>query len=307
MSSRSRARIKDLEAAIATLQKQRREMMEDIDLYKLDIVGFKKDLARRDAHLHDLQFSPEIDAARAAHARTIEDLRAHRASANAVVARRDAEIARLETVVAGLKLSISANTRVEEAVGDEVFRDSWGRIGYDVMNWCLANGAVKGGAVDMQKLDDATREELLNTVPAYEKLIKGGHRVHVVQSLVAARLIREVFGGWFLGLSPERDGLLRELEKDLAETCKIPPSLPPPMFRAFRLSGEFLTGALSYTNCTQPLACFHPLASAFQLSLLAHSPPYSSLHDYFPAAKPRCSILATSLHPWTGEIPHINC
>lgn len=195
--------------------------MEDIDLYKLDILGFKKDIARRDTHLHELQFSPEIDTVRTAHARTIEELRVHRASANAVVGRRDAEIARLETVVAGLKQSISANTRVEEAVGDEVFRDSWGRIGYDVMNWCLANGAVKGGAVDVQKLDDATREELFKTVPAYEKLIKGGHRVHVVQSLVAARLIREVFGGWFLGLSPERDELLRELEKDLAETCKI--------------------------------------------------------------------------------------
>lgn len=221
MSSRSKARIKDLEAAIATLQKQRREMMEDIELYKLDIIGFKKDLARRDAHLHELQFSSEIDTVRAAYVRAVEDLKTHRASANAVVARRDAEIARLETVVAGLKQSISANTRVEEAVGDEVFRDSWGRIGYDVMNWCLANGAVKGGAVDVQKLDDATREELFSTVPAYEKLIKGGHRVHVVQSLVAARLIRRVFGGWFLGLSPERDELLRGLEKDLAETCRV--------------------------------------------------------------------------------------
>lgn len=215
--------------------------MEDIDLYKLDIVGFKKDLARRDAHLHDLQFSPEIDTVRAAHVRTIEELKVHRASANAVVARRDAEIARLEIVVAGLKQSISANTRVEEAVGDEVFRDSWGRIGYDVMNWCLANGAVKGGAVDMQRLDDATREELLNTVPAYEKLIKGGHRVHVVQSLVAARLIREVFGGWFLGLSPERDDLLRGLEKDLAETCKIPPLQ---CFKPFVCWEKFLTNPL---------------------------------------------------------------
>lgn len=220
--SRSKNKIRDLEAAIATLQKQRREMIEDIELYKLDIIGFKKDIARRDAHLHELQFSPEIDAVRAAHARLAEELRMHRASANAVVAKRDAEIARLETVVAGLKLSISANTRVEEAVGDEVFRDSWGRIGYDVMNWCLANGAVKGGVVDVQTLDDAAREELCSTVPTYEKLIKGGHRVHVVQSLVAARLVREAFDGWFFGLSPERNQLLRELENDLEQTCNSP-------------------------------------------------------------------------------------
>lgn len=221
--------------------------MEDIELYKLDIVGFKKDLARRDVHLHELQFSPEIDTVRAAYARAVEELKVHRASANAVVARRDAEIARLETVVAGLKQSISANTRVEEAVGDEVFRDSWGRIGYDVMNWCLANGAVKGGAVDVQKLDDTTREELFSTVPAYEKLIKSGHRVHVVQSLVAARLIREVFGGWFLGLSPERDELLRALEKDLTETCRAA------LFQVFAFGSSGIVTDMSSPLSAPPL------------------------------------------------------
>lgn len=181
-------------------------MLEDIDLYKLDILGFKRDLARRDTLITELQHSPERTAA----TRLAEELRQHKATANAVVAKRDREIARLENVVAGLKMSISMNTRVEEAVGDSVVRDSWGRVGYDVMNWCLSNGAVKGGLMD----GEVVRE----VVPEWERLVGEGHRVHVVQAVLATGLVKEVFRGWFLGLGEEEDRVLREVEERCKET-----------------------------------------------------------------------------------------
>ena len=172
------ARIKDLESLVSSLREQRREMMEDIELslaltlflspppspppganfrrsYKLDVAGFKKDLSKRDSMIadqaHALQgYSEELDALRASHSRLLADHAKCRAEANGIVAERDKEIHRLEKVVTGLKHSISTNTRIEEAVGDEVFRDVWGRIGWEVMNWCLANGAAKGGKISMR-------------------------------------------------------------------------------------------------------------------------------------------------------------
>lgn len=203
--SRSKSRIKDLESLVTSLREQRREMMEDIELflplfplppppslpphlfplprhsqnhcitassfvpisnhayeyhyyrYKLDVAGFKKDIARRDTLLaeqaHALKSYPEeIEALRASHSRLLAEISRCRTEANGIVAERDKEIQRLEKVVGGLKHSISTNTRIEEAVGDEVFREMWSRIGWEVMNWCLANGAAKGGVISLSSL-----------------------------------------------------------------------------------------------------------------------------------------------------------
>ncbi|RPB08303.1 hypothetical protein P167DRAFT_555421 [Morchella conica CCBAS932] len=199
-------------------------MLTDIDLYKRDIVGFKKDISRRDAQILELQQhtatpSLELDNLRAANARIAEELRVHKTAANAVIATRDAEIARLEEVVGGLKMCISTSTRVEEAVGDEVFRDAWGRIGYDVVNWCLTNGAVKGGRVDVGSLDAEVRAVLERAVPGHDGLVGDGRRVHVVQAVMADVLVREVFKGWFLGLEEDRDVALKGLEEMFADTA----------------------------------------------------------------------------------------
>lgn len=219
----SRTRIKDLEAALTVFHKERRDMFTDIDLYKRDIAGFKKDIARRDAQILELQQhtatpSLELDSLRAANARIVEELRVHKTAANAVISTRDAEIARLEEVVGGLKMCISTSTRVEEAVGDAVFRDAWGRIGYDVVNWCLTNGAVKGGRVDVGSLDAEVREVLERAVPGHDGLVGDGRRVHVVQAVMADVLVREVFKGWFLGLEEDRDTTLKGLEEMFADT-----------------------------------------------------------------------------------------
>ncbi|RPB05397.1 hypothetical protein L873DRAFT_1663214 [Choiromyces venosus 120613-1] len=221
--------------------------------YKLDVAGFKKDIARRDTLLaeqaHALKAYPEeIEALRASHSRLLAEISRCRTEANGIVAERDKEIQRLEKVVGGLKHSISTNTRIEEAVGDEVFREMWSRIGWEVMNWCLANGAAKGGVINVESLKDDVRKELQTGIPEYEKLILGGHRVHVVQALLARLLIREIFSDWCFGITREQNSVLSALEKEFTKNS------PQPAINTWRSSTSILLRTSLSTPPTTTLA-----------------------------------------------------
>ncbi|CUS14889.1 unnamed protein product [Tuber aestivum] len=306
--SRSKARIKDLESLVTSLREQRREMMEDIELslslspppsstasslipvsnhtseshhyrYKLDVAGFKKDIARRDSLLaeraHALKsFPEEIEALRASHSRLLVDVSRCRTEANGIVAERDREIQRLEKVVGGLKHSISTNTRIEEAVGDEVFREMWSRIGWEAMNWCLANGAAKGGVINVESLRDDVKEELRAGIPEYEKLILGGHRVHVVQALLARLLIREIFSDWCFGITKEQSSVLFALEKEFVRDS------PQPAINTWRSS----TSILLRTSLLTP-----PTTTLTSRITSITSTIFSAITPFFPAPPPQTS------------------
>ncbi|KAG0126323.1 hypothetical protein HOY82DRAFT_628482 [Tuber indicum] len=253
--------------------------MEDIELYKLDVAGFKKDIARRDALLaeqtHALKSHPEeIEALRASHSRLLAEISRCRTEANGIVAERDKEIQRLEKVVGGLKHSISTNTRIEEAVGDEVFREMWSRIGWEVMNWCLANGAAKGGVINVESLKDDIRKELQTGIPEYEKLILGGHRVHVVQAFLARLLIREIFSDWCFGITKEQNSVLSALEQEFTR------SSPQPAINTWRSS----TSILLRTSLLTP-----PTATLTNKIISVTSTIFSAITPFFPTPPPQTS------------------
>lgn len=73
--------------------------------------------------------------------------------------------------------------------------------------------------LDLSKASPDTLEELGRLVPMYEELASMA-KVHLLQSVVSGILVEMVFNAYFVGLSQEQTGQLKQVEELLRSLCK---------------------------------------------------------------------------------------
>lgn len=66
-------------------------------------------------------------------------------------------------------------------------------------------------------MDEETRREAEEVLPMFEELVEGGRKVHLLQSLVAGMVVREVFEGVYAGMGAGMGEKVREMEMLLRE------------------------------------------------------------------------------------------
>ena len=167
----------------------------------------------------------------------LRELRRAWEKARDALARRDEEIQGLKTQVRGLKEWVSTSTRADgqAQTSDEVFGEGMARLGNGLQNWVLVNfrrtkigefhGSITTGVkqkltpTDLPNANTAAIRELGRLVPMYEELASTS-KIHLLQSVVSRILVELVFDAYFIGLTNEVAGQLKQTEAFLASLGK---------------------------------------------------------------------------------------
>ncbi|KAL2021555.1 hypothetical protein VTK56DRAFT_7054 [Thermocarpiscus australiensis] len=168
----------------------------------------------------EAQAQAEAEAGARRDAEVAELMRAWEAAREAL-ARRDEEIAALRAQVRGLKEWVSTSTRSDGQAhtSDEVFGEGMARLGNGLQNWVLVN--FRRAKIDLASADEATVSELGRLVPMYEELVSTS-KIHLLQSIVSRILVELVFDTYFVGLSSDMAGQLKQVETILSNFASSP-------------------------------------------------------------------------------------
>lgn len=163
----------------------------------------------------DTQLRLLRDEMRTRETETEEVTRGWRDALRTELAGRDDEIRDLRAQIRGLKEWVSTSTRADGTANtsDEVFGEGMARLGNGLQNWVITN--FRRAKIDLAKADDGTLQQLSELVPSYEELSQTS-KVYLLQSVVSKFLVQQVFGAYFVGLSPEQEQQLRRTEEMMA-------------------------------------------------------------------------------------------
>ncbi|KAH6688561.1 AKAP7 2'5' RNA ligase-like domain-containing protein [Plectosphaerella plurivora] len=200
-------RIADLERELGYSTTEFARLLDSLSQKESDSAGYwqaKHEHAEQRVHI--LETEAEHRDEQNAELASVADALADRLS------EREREAVELRAQVRGLKEFVSTSTRSDgqTATSDEVFGDGMARLGNALQNWVIVN--FRKAKFDIQKADDATRQELERLVPMYQDLAK----VHLLQTLVSRILVDMVFNAYFVGLSPEQTQLFGQMEATLS-------------------------------------------------------------------------------------------
>jgi len=109
---------------------------------------------------------------------------------------------------------VSASSKMDEQVADEVVGERMRKLGNGLQNWVITN--VRRLRIDVSNANAEIREQLLELVPTYEALAVTS-KIHLIQSIVSRLLVNSIFNAYFIGLSEERSAGLESAERFLAD------------------------------------------------------------------------------------------
>lgn len=164
-------------------------------------------------------------------------------AAQKAVQEREEEVHELRRQLLGLKHNISTWTKTEGQVADDVFMERFTSLGHDLQNWTINHfRRAKIGVLysfydtflqteffteyiprpDVTNLSEPVRLEVASTVPSYEKLLLTNQKLNVIQSIVAAILVKDIFSLYYFGLSSEHVIHLEHIEEYFRATGNLP-------------------------------------------------------------------------------------
>jgi len=133
---------------------------------------------------------------------------------------KDERLRELQGQVRGLKSWVSREGKAVggEQVSDEVVGEKVRGLGNGLQNWVITN--FRGVKIDLDKMDDNTKNQLLHLVPTYDTLASSS-KVHLIQSLVSRILVEHIFCVYFVGLPKEQADEISRIEKYLSSIGKL--------------------------------------------------------------------------------------
>ncbi|KAF8856496.1 hypothetical protein BDZ45DRAFT_745397 [Acephala macrosclerotiorum] len=128
---------------------------------------------------------------------------------------KDERVRELQSQVRGLKSWVSREGKGVggEQVSDEIVGERVRGLGNGLQNWVITN--FRRVKIDLEMINDDTRDQLLHLVPTYE-ILASSSKVHLIQSLVSRILVEHIFSAYFVGLPKEQADDFTKTERFLS-------------------------------------------------------------------------------------------